>query len=105
MVNGDRAEVIGLRGSALEVQMEDGRKVTLNTKVYDALDHGYCISVHSSQGASVEKSTLILDRASSAELFFVGASRSKGSLDIMYSQESFEDVNAIDLLKKAQGKE
>ncbi|MHB8704015.1 MAG: AAA family ATPase [Candidatus Tyrphobacter sp.] len=96
IVNGDRATVIGIHPNGkLELLHEDGRKLHLNTVTYDAIDYGYVQTYHSAQGSSVSKAVMLLDRSASAELFFVGASRSKLALEILFSKDSFESVAEI----------
>lgn len=79
----------------MTLKLKDGKQIEIDTRKYDALDFGYVLTYHAAQGASVRKAVMVLDRAASAELFFVGASRSKESLRIHYSSGNFGDVREI----------
>ena len=95
VVNGDRVTVDRVDESGrIHAIKADGKKLVIPRR-YDAVDHGYVISYHASQGASVERGVLLLDKAASAELFFVGLSRSKGSVKALYHRGSFENVEEI----------
>lgn len=95
IVNGDTATVQKATPTYLDLHLQDGRQIRIWTARYDAVDFGYVQTYHASQGKSVERSVMLLDRAASAELFFVGVSRSKESLQILYAQDSFESTSDI----------
>ena len=95
VVNGDRVTVERVdEGGRIHTIKADGKKLVIPRR-YDAVDHGFVISYHASQGASVERGVLLLDKAASSELFFVGLSRSKGSVKALYHHGSFESVQDI----------
>ena len=95
IANGDTAKVVETTKHGITVELPNGTKLFVDPKKYDALDHAYVSTYHAAQGASVERAVLILDRSASAELFYVGLSRSKGSVEIYYSAGNFEDVREI----------
>jgi ATP-dependent exoDNAse (exonuclease V) alpha subunit len=95
VANGDLGEVVSARKDHVSVKLRNGKTISIDTRKYDAVDHGYVLTYHAAQGASVGRAVMILDRAASAELFFVGTSRSKESLTIHYSAGNFESVAEI----------
>ncbi|TAM90896.1 hypothetical protein EPN42_05195 [bacterium] len=95
VVNGDAGSVARFHGSQLIVHLDGGREVAFSPKSYTAWDHGYATTVHSAQGASVERTIAVFDRSASAELAFVALSRAKHSMSVHYAGSSFESVEDL----------
>jgi len=63
------------------IQLEDGRTLPAN---YREFDHGYAITVHRSQGKTVD-GVILSAYAIKQELFYVGASRGRSEIAIVTS--------------------
>lgn len=77
--NGELVMVRGVERG--RIQLEDGRTLPPN---YHHFDHGYAITVHRSQGKTVDGVILSAD-AMKQELFYVGASRGRSEIAIVTS--------------------
>ena len=90
--NGDLATVtrvdIGADGQAiLDIQLDRGQTVQIDTKSYPHLMHGYAISAHASQGSTVNNSYFYASNFSSKQLAYVAGSRHKKSFNMYASKE------------------
>ncbi len=78
--NGQRGEVIAIaaRGKAVIVRTDNGQDVIVNNKQYPHLKHGWCSTVHSAQGSTVEFAYhLVGGRMTTGQLSYVMASRGR----------------------------
>ncbi|MCO1459977.1 AAA family ATPase [Burkholderia multivorans] len=66
-------------GSILTVRLDDGRKVAVDTANYGALDYGYALTVHKSQGMTVDRAYVLATKSLHAELAYVAMTRHKTS--------------------------
>ena len=89
----------GLSGSLLLTVTIDGsggeppRTVKLDTGVFSDIDHGYCITVHKSQGATVNTAHVLLSESMvDREWIYVAASRTRYSMRF-YSPE--QDISHL----------
>ena len=79
ILNGSRGTVVGLQENGLRLRLEDGNDVTA-TGEYLAeghLSHGYAMTVHKSQGATVDRAFLLGDDSVYQEAGYVGLSRGR----------------------------
>ncbi len=93
--NGTMGQVEKIDGDKLGVRLDDGRKLDVNTKHYGHFDHGYAVTIHKSQGVTVDKAYLLATKSMNAELAYVGMTRHKEDLHITYSREQFKDADEL----------
>lgn len=83
------------RGAVLTVRLDDGRLIKFDTANYDAVDHAYAITVHKSQGQTVESCyVLASDRMTDREWGYVALSRSKGATTLYATEDQKDDLAA-----------
>jgi len=87
LINGDLARVSDMapEGQALTLRFEGGRTVLLNGRRPLVLDHGYCSTVHASQGQTCDRVLIEADAHSltaSANTFYVAISRARNQAQI-----------------------
>ncbi|OYV87989.1 MAG: relaxase, partial [Acidiphilium sp. 21-68-69] len=85
--NGMGGMVTGLdraRGEAL-VRSDAGAEIRISMDRAQAIDHGYCRTIHSSQGATVERTIVVGEagRVATAQTAYVAASRERSGLRII----------------------
>ncbi|CUH99084.1 AAA family ATPase [Leisingera aquaemixtae] len=61
----------------VELDSDDGqrRKVSFNPKIYRAFDHGYAVTIHKSQGVTIDRSYILASRTMDAPLTYVAMTR------------------------------
>lgn len=80
----------------ITVEMDSGDFKTLDTEKYNSIDHGYCVSVHKSQGATVDKAYVLTNESmSDREWSYVATSRSRYETMIFTTSEEFADMDRI----------
>jgi conjugative relaxase-like TrwC/TraI family protein len=85
VVNGDRATVTRVHGAGVDVQLDSGVKRSIPRSYIDAgfVQHGYAQTVHTAQGATVDRCVIAARPAEMyAELAYVAASRARDTTDL-----------------------
>jgi hypothetical protein len=80
-----RVSSIDVKTGAVTVKTEPGDEVRLEPNRAYALDYGYCRTIHSAQGATVERAIVVGEsgRVATAETAYVAASRETLGLEII----------------------
>jgi Ti-type conjugative transfer relaxase TraA len=99
--NGTLGTVIKTNEHSITVQPDDEKAVPIivDLKSYDSLDHGYAVTIHKSQGATVDKTWLFATKTMDQHLMYVAGTRHTTDLKI-HAEESYE----ICQLHKTQNK-
>jgi len=94
LMNGDLATVksidIDKAGNTIldvELDRSQGETVKVNLDKYSQLQHGYAITAHASQGATVDNSFFYASSFNSKEMAYVSSSRQRFSNEIFASEE------------------
>ncbi len=90
IVNGQTATIARLErdpdgGTAITARLDDGREIKLDPRKNHCIDHGWCRTVHSAQGATVDHVIVAgeASRVATAETAYVACSRERESLRIV----------------------
>ena len=87
ITNGQQAKIIGADKETGNIIAETrtGERITLNPTRAEAVDYSYARTVHSSQGATVERAIVVgeASKVSTAEAAYVACSREKTGLQIV----------------------
>jgi len=90
--NGNLGTVIDAKDGELTVQLDAGRRLTVRASEYDAIDHGYAMTVHKTQGVTVDRSFALLNEMmSNREWIYVAASRHRHDMQ-MYSDRPWHEL-------------
>lgn len=90
--------------AVLIVKTDDGRIIKVDSAARQKLNHGYAVSVHKSQGMTVNKSYCLLsDSMTDKEWGYVAASRHREKCELFCDQETAEDLEK--LLSRSRQKE
>ena len=65
------------------------RRVAVDFKSYNHLDHGYAATVHKSQGATVDRAHVLASQLFDRHTAYVGMTRHTGQADLHWSREEF----------------
>ena len=95
--NGTLGELRSLRGSVLEVQLDEAGKrgagalIQFDLRDYASLDHGYATTIHKSQGTTVGRSYVLASAAMDRHATYVALTRTPGRTDLHYGRDEFRD--------------
>lgn len=93
--NGDLCTVKAVNSQQLKVQLDSGELLDI-PKTYQAIDYGYALTVHKSQGMTVENASVLIDsKYWDRHLSFVAMTRHKQNLKVYADKEShptFDDL-------------
>jgi Ti-type conjugative transfer relaxase TraA len=79
----------------LTVRLDDGRRVGVSTAAYQDFDYAYAMTIHKSQGVTVDRAYLLATNSMNAELAYVGMTRHKAALTIATGADQFSDIQAF----------
>ncbi len=76
--NGTAAEVLKVDDRIMRVQLADGSERLVNHAAhYNHVDHGYALTVHKSQGATVDRAHVVAGEMTGREWTYVAATRAR----------------------------
>ncbi|WP_167631043.1 MobF family relaxase [Mariprofundus ferrooxydans] len=100
--NGDLATVKGIefteKGLRINIETDAGKQVQIDPSSYPHMMHGYAITAHASQGATVDQAHFYASSFNSKELSYVSASRHRLDAHIYGSKEELGS-EPVDRLK------
>jgi len=95
--NGDLATVSDINISdagdtVLTVAMDNGKQVEINTGEFNNIMHGYYITAHASQGATVKEAYIYSSSFNSKEMAYVQGSRHEEHSEIFASEQEVGEL-------------
>jgi len=93
--NGTTGYIERIDGKELQVKTDDGRTINLNSQEYDSFSKAYAVTIHKSQGVTVDSTHLYLDQNTTSNLALVGCSRHKEDLKIYTLKEHIADFDGL----------
>lgn len=103
--NGTLATIAGIENGCLSVRTDDGRTVEVNSSTYRDFDHGYAVTVHKSQGVTVDKAYVHAGTGFDRHLSYVACSRHREELVIARSDESLPQDNFGQVMSRERAKD
>ena len=100
MMNGDLATVTALTDRRGEVeitaQLDEGRTRTWRVSDHPHVEHGYALTAHKAQGASVERAYVLAHESMSArEWSYVAGSRAREAVHLYAERHTANDLERI----------
>ncbi|MGR8965593.1 Ti-type conjugative transfer relaxase TraA [Rhizobium leguminosarum] len=87
-------------------QDEHRRQVTVDQRFYNNVDHGYAITIHKSQGATVDRVKVLASLSLDRHLTYVAMTRHRDDLAVYYGSRSFAKAGGlIPILSRKNAKE
>ena len=84
------------KGFYLQVKTDDGQLVRVDPAKYEHLQHGYAVSVHKSQGATVDKAyALVSEGMTDREWMYVASSRHRETLHVYADRDTARDRKSV----------
>lgn len=93
--NGTFGTVQAVDGKGLSVKLDSGDMVRFSMDRYDHITHGYAVTVHKSQGATVDKSYVMLSQRLDKNAAYVAFSRHRYDCQIYADKATFDDKEAV----------
>lgn len=87
--NGTFGTISKIDGPLFYVTTDDGAAVVVDTRKKADLDHCYAITVHKSQGMTVDKAWALVSENMAAQNLYVACTRHKNELRVEYSAQDF----------------
>ncbi|WP_299628104.1 hypothetical protein [uncultured Tateyamaria sp.] len=87
--NGMLGTVVEANDGGLSVALDGDtrRKMTFDPLQYRSFDHGYAVTIHKSQGATVDQSYVLASRTMDEHLAYVAMTRHRDDMRLYVSQE------------------
>ncbi|MGZ2749929.1 Ti-type conjugative transfer relaxase TraA [Burkholderia stagnalis] len=79
----------------LHVRLDNGWRVEVDTGRYAQLDHGYALTIHKSQGVTVDRAYVLATKSMQAELAYVAMTRHRIALTMIGGRDQFADRDAL----------
>ncbi|RJG40927.1 Ti-type conjugative transfer relaxase TraA [Mesorhizobium sp. DCY119] len=74
----------------LAVRLDNGRDVVISEDSYRNVDHGYAVTIHKSQGATVDRTFVLATGMMDQHLTYVAMTRHRDRTDLYAAREDFE---------------
>jgi Ti-type conjugative transfer relaxase TraA len=87
--NGTLGTIEALRGGVLQVRLDGGERVAVDTRFYRDLDYGYAATVYKAQGSTVDRSYILATSHYDRHSAYVALSRHKEAATVFYAAEDF----------------
>ena len=85
--NGMLGTVDVVSDNTLTVTLDHGRRVSFDPRRYRSFDHGYAVTIHKSQGATVDEAYVLASRTMDRHLAYVAMTRHRSRLQLFQSTE------------------
>ncbi|WP_085026197.1 Ti-type conjugative transfer relaxase TraA [Ensifer aridi] len=87
-------------------EAEHRRRVTVESRFYNSVDHGYATTIHKSQGATVDQVKVLASLSLDRHLAYVAMTRHREDLAIYYGRRPFAKAGGlIPILSRKNAKE
>ena len=103
--NGSLGTVTHANDGELEVELDDGQTIEFDQQRYDDVAHGYAMTIHKSQGVTVDKSHVLVSNGWDRHLAYVAMSRHKEDLTLYLGEEQFDKHSVTGTISRARVQE
>ncbi|HBV0869500.1 TPA: Ti-type conjugative transfer relaxase TraA [Klebsiella pneumoniae] len=87
--NGTLGTVRAAEGDRLTVDLDNGRTVSFSEREYSEIDHGYAVTLHKTQGVTVDRAYILGSSLMGRELAYVGMTRHKEQATLYAGADDF----------------
>jgi len=94
--NGTLGTVVAAEPHRLSVRLDDGRTVAFDPDRYGSVAHGYAVTVHKSQGATMDRVYVLADPLMNRNAAYVALTRHRVAVDLFADRETFPSREHLD---------
>jgi transposase-like protein len=104
--NGSPGAVGKADGDAMQVRLDTGRTVNFNTQDYGHIDHGYALTIHKEQGATVDRTHVLATPGMDRSLSYVAMTRHREEATLYAGRDDFRSYGQLSgRLERQQARE
>jgi len=104
--NGTLATLESVAPDRFVARLDDGRRVAFSPAEYDHIAHGYAVTIHKSQGATVDRTYVLADPMMNRNASYVALTRHREGLRVYSDRETFDNREHLDrALSRAPSKD
>ena len=102
--NGSIGTVERIEDGVLQVRLDgvEERRLAVDSRFYNHLDHGYAATVHKSQGVTVDQTFVLASRSFDRHVSYVALSRHRESVQLYYGWDEFRGGEGVDAGARAR---
>lgn len=93
--NGTLGTAESVEANRMSVRLDDGRSVAFDLKDYNAIEHGYAVTIHKSQGVTIDRVHVLATPGLDSHSSYVALSRHRASVDLHYGKDDFDDQTRL----------
>jgi Ti-type conjugative transfer relaxase TraA len=94
--NGTLGTVEQVEARRFVARLDDGRRVAFDPERYGAIAHGYAVTLHKSQGATVDRVYTLADPYMDRNATYVALTRHREAVHLYADRETFGDREGLD---------
>lgn len=87
--NGSIGIIEEINAHSTKIRLDGDKVVTIDNSAETAIDYAYAVTVHKSQGMTVDKALVLANPIMNAENIYVAETRHKEEVTLFYSEEKF----------------
>lgn len=80
---------------SMRVKLDTGAEIAFDYKEYNKFDHGYAMTVHKSQGATVDRSFVLATQHFNKHAAYVSMSRHRDDATLYFGKNEFRDIDHL----------
>lgn len=100
--NGSLGTVEQVKRSVLMVKLDKGDRVAIDATMYKDFDHGYAVTVHKTQGSTIDHTYVLGSRHFDKHTAYVAMSRHRENTAMYYGKDDFKEFEE---LKQVMGRQ
>ncbi|EGN7253090.1 Ti-type conjugative transfer relaxase TraA [Salmonella enterica] len=93
--NGSLGTVEAADDGQLTVKLDNGKTISFGADQYDQIDHGYAVTIHKSQGVTVDRAYLLATSGMGRELAYVGMTRHREQATLYAGADDFAHAGRL----------
>lgn len=93
--NGTLGTVAEAKDGRLSVTLDNGREVAFDSKAYNHVDHGYAVTIHKSQGVTIDRAYVLATPGMDRSLAYVAMTRHRENATMYAGKDDFGNYDKL----------